>query len=221
MSNFTNALKNGFGSLEEELEAGLLGNDESGVIDNEINMEETDDDTASIKTDADLTGINETDMFDIGNYSDNTEENPEPEEIDKLSNQVSEAEPLINLDDKQNSYDKQMIILEAYNEIWEFMKEWSEFSKEDKKDITGGKDILLFTPIHAMELVDNWKESKKIHIGDVISCNGKTGICVGINIKDNRNNECFLVSNGEESLLYFDKGTTIKTAKHIDIKGLI
>lgn len=59
------------------------------------------------------------------------------------------------------------------------------------------------------------------NISDIITNNGVTGICVEISIKDKNGNDCYLVSTGDEKLLYFDKESTLKTEKHIDIKKLL
>lgn len=223
MSNFTDVLKNGFDSLEAELEAGLMENDNS----------EADDNVSDIKTDIKLSEINENDLFDMN------EDKSQPDtDADEPQEALIEAEENTdkNTDDKRNDNneydtgveeenisddDTEETAIDSYNRVWEFFKEWNGLTKDDRKEITGGKDILSFTPIEAFTLLEDWKESKRIHIGDIITNNGVTGICVEISIKDKNGNDCYLVSTGDEKLLYFDKESTLKTEKHIDIKKLL
>lgn len=222
MSNFTDVLKKGFDSLEAELEAGLIENDNS----------EADDNVSDIKTDIKLSEIDENDLFDMNedNSSDPDMDENEPQEA------PLEEEENKDTDDKGNDNDEHDIGIEeenilndsieetaidSYNRVWEFFREWNGLTKDDRKEITGGKDILSFTPIEAFTLLEDWKESKRIHIGDIITNNGVTGICVEISIKDKNSNDCYLVSTGDEKLLYFDKESTLKTEKHIDIKKLL
>lgn len=226
MSNFTDVLKKGFDSLEAELEAGLIENDNS----------EADDNVSDIKTDIKLSKIDENDLFDMNedNSSDpdmdenepqeapleeeenkNTDKNNDNDEYDTgIEDAGIEEENILN-----NSIEETAI--DSYNRVWEFFREWNGLTKDDRKEITGGKDILSFTPIEAFALLEDWKESKRIHIGDIITNNGVTGICVEISIKDKNGNNCYLVSTGDEKLLYFDKESTLKTEKHIDIKKLL
>lgn len=226
MSNFTDVLKKGFDSLEAELEAGLIENDNS----------EADDNVSDIKTDIKLSKIDENDLFDMNedNSSDpdmdenepqeapleeeenkNTDKNNDNDEYDTgIEDAGIEEENILN-----NSIEETAI--DSYNRVWEFFREWNGLTKDDRKEITGGKDILSFTPIEAFALLEDWKESKRIHIGDIITNNGVTGICVEISIKDKNGNDCYLVSTGDEKLLYFDKESTLKTEKHIDIKKLL
>ncbi len=226
MSNFTDVLKKGFDSLEAELEAGLIENDNS----------EADDNVSDIKTDIKLSKIDENDLFDMNedNSSDpdmdenepqeapleeeenkNTDKNNDNDEYDTgIEDAGIEEENILN-----NSIEETAI--DSYNRVWEFFREWNGLTKDDRKEITGGKDILSFTPIEAFTLLEDWKESKRIHIGDIITNNGVTGICVEISIKDKNGNDCYLVSTGDEKLLYFDKESTLKTEKHIDIKKLL
>lgn len=201
MSNFTDVLKKGFDSLEAELEAGLIENNNS----------EADDNVSDIKTDIKLSKIDENDLFDMNedNSSDPDMDENEPQEAP-----LEEEENILN-----NSIEETAI--DSYNRVWEFFREWNGLTKDDRKEITGGKDILSFTPIEAFTLLEDWKESKRIHIGDIITNNGVTGICVEISIKDKNGNACYLVSTGDEKLLYFDKESTLKTEKHIDIKKLL
>jgi hypothetical protein len=226
MSNFTDVLKKGFDSLEAELEAGLIENDNS----------EVDDNVSDIKTDIKLSEIDENDLFDMNedNSSDPDMDENEPQEapleeeenknIDK-NNDKDEHDTGI----KDASIEEENILndsieetaIDSYNRVWEFFREWNGLTKDDRKEITGGKDILSFTPIEAFTLLEDWKESKRIHIGDIITNNGVTGICVEISIKDKNGNDCYLVSTGDEKLLYFDKESTLKTEKHIDIKKLL
>lgn len=223
MSNFTDVLKNGFDSLEAELEAGLMENDDS----------EADDNVSDIKTDIKLSEIDENDLFDMN------EDKSQPDtDADEQQEALIEAEENTgkDTDDKRNDEngydtgveeenipddDTEETVIDSYNRVWEFFKEWNGLTKDDRKEITGGKDILSFTPIEAFALLEDWKESKRIHIGDIITNNGVTGICVEISIKDKNGNDCYLVSTGDEKLLYFDKETTLKTEKHIDIKKLL
>ena len=222
MSNFTDVLKKGFDSLEAELEAGLIENDNS----------EADDNVSDIKTDIKLSEIDENDLFNMNedNSSDPDMDENEPQEA------PLEEEENKDTDDKGNDNDEHDIGIEeenilndsieetaidSYNRVWEFFREWNGLTKDDRKEITGGKDILSFTPIEAFTLLEDWKESKRIHIGDIITNNGVTGICVEISIKDKNGNDCYLVSTGDEKLLYFDKESTLKTEKHIDIKKLL
>lgn len=222
MSNFTDVLKKGFDSLEAELEAGLIENDNS----------EADDNVSDIKTDIKLSEIDENDLFNMNedNSSDPDMDENEPQEA------PLEEEENKDTDDKGNDNDEHDIGIEeenilndsieetaidSYNRVWEFFREWNGLTKDDRKEITGGKDILSFTPIEAFTLLEDWKESKRIHIGDIITNNGVTGICVEISIKDKNSNDCYLVSTGDEKLLYFDKESTLKTEKHIDIKKLL
>lgn len=226
MSNFTDVLKKGFDSLEAELEAGLIENDNS----------EADDNVSDIKTDIKLSEIDENDLFNMNedNSSDPDMDENEPQEapleeeenknIDKnndndehdtgIEDSGIEEENILNDSIEETAID-------SYNRVWEFFREWNGLTKDDRKEITGGKDILSFTPIEAFTLLEDWKESKRIHIGDVITNNGVTGICVEISIKDKNGNDCYLVSTGDEKLLYFDKESTLKTEKHIDIKKLL
>mgnify|MGYP006972011316 FL=1 len=226
MSNFTDVLKKGFDSLEAELEAGLIENDNS----------EADDNVSDIKTDIKLSKIDENDLFDMNedNSSDpdmdenepqeapleeeenkNTDKNNDNDEYDTgIEDAGIEEENILN-----NSIEETAI--DSYNRVWEFFREWNGLTKDDRKEITGGKDILSFTPIEAFTLLEDLKESKRIHIGDIITNNGVTGICVEISIKDKNGNDCYLVSTGDEKLLYFDKESTLKTEKHIDIKKLL
>ncbi len=226
MSNFTDVLKKGFDSLEAELEAGLIENDNS----------EADDNVSDIKTDIKLSEINENDLFDMNedNSSDpdmdenkpqeapleeeenkDTDKNNDNDEYDTGTEEIgTEEEDILNKNIEETAID-------SYNRVWEFFREWNGLTKDDRKEITGGKDILSFTPIEAFTLLENWKESKRIHIGDIITNNGATGICVEISIKDKNGNDCYLVSTGDEKLLYFDKESTLKTEKHIDIKKLL
>lgn len=226
MSNFTDVLKKGFDSLEAELEAGLIENDNS----------EADDNVSDIKTDIKLSKIDENDLFAMNedNSSDpdmdenepqeapleeeenkNTDKNNDNDEYDTgIEDAGIEEENILN-----NSIEETAI--DSYNRVWEFFREWNGLTKDDRKEITGGKDILSFTPIEAFALLEDWKESKRIHIGDIITNNGVTGICVEISIKDKNGNDCYLVSTGDEKLLYFDKESTLKTEKHIDIKKLL
>lgn len=226
MSNFTDVLKKGFDSLEAELEAGLIENDNS----------EADDNVSDIKTDIKLSKIDENDLFDMNedNSSDpdmdenepqeapleeeenkNTDKNNDNDEYDTgIEDAGIEEENILN-----NSIEETAI--DSYNRVWEFFREWNGLTKDDRKEITGGKDILSFTPIEAFALLEDWKESKRIHIGDIITNNGVTGICVEISIKNKNGNNCYLVSTGDEKLLYFDKESTLKTEKHIDIKKLL
>jgi hypothetical protein len=226
MSNFTDVLKKGFDSLEAELEAGLIENDNS----------EADDNVSDIKTDIKLSKIDENDLFDMNedNSSDpdmdenepqeaplekeenkNTDKNNDNDEYDTgIEDAGIEEENILN-----NSIEETAI--DSYNRVWEFFREWNGLTKDDRKEITGGKDILSFTPIEAFTLLEGWKESKRIHIGDIITNNGVTGICVEISIKDKNGNDCYLVSTGDEKLLYFDRESTLKTEKHIDIKKLL
>lgn len=226
MSNFTDVLKKGFDSLEAELEAGLIENDNS----------EADDNVSDIKTDIKLSEIDENDLFNMNedNSSDPDMDENEPQEapleeeenknIDK-NNDKDEHDTGI----KDASIEEENILndsieetaIDSYNRVWEFFREWNGLTKDDRKEITGGKDILSFTPIKAFTLLEDWKESKRIHIGDIITNNGVTGICVEISIKDKNGNDCYLVSTGDEKLLYFDKESTLKTEKHIDIKKLL
>lgn len=227
MSNFTDVLKKGFDSLEAELEAGLIENDNS----------EADDNVSDIKTDIKLSEIDENDLFNMNedNSSDPDMDENEPQEA------PLEEEENKDTDDKNNdnnehdtgiedaSIEEENILndsieetaIDSYNRVWEFFREWNGLTKDDRKEITGGKDILSFTPIEAFTLLEDWKESKRIHIGDIITNNGVTGICVEISIKDKNGNDCYLVSTGDEKLLYFDKESTLKTEKHIDIKKLL
>ena len=221
MSNFTDVLKNGFDSLEAELEAGLMENDNS----------EADDNVSDIKTDIKLSEINENDLFDMN------EDNSSAPDMDENEPQEAPlAEENKDTDDKNNDTSTEEIgteeenilnnnieetAIDSYNRVWEFFREWNGLTKDDRKEITGGKDILSFTPIEAFTLLEDWKESKRIHIGDIITNNGVTGMCVEISIKDKNGNDCYLVSTGDEKLLYFDKETTLKTEKHIDIKKLL
>ena len=222
MSNFTDVLKKGFDSLEAELEAGLIENDNS----------EADDNVSDIKTDIKLSEIDENDLFDMN------EDNSSNLDMDENEPQEAplEEEENKDTDDKGNDNDEHDIGIEeenilnnsieetaidSYNRVWEFFREWNGLTKDDRKEITGGKDILSFTPIEAFTLLEDWKESKRIHIGDIITNNGVTGICVEISIKDKNGNDCYLVSTGDEKLLYFDKESTLKTEKHIDIKKLL
>lgn len=226
MSNFTDVLKKGFDSLEAELEAGLIENDNS----------EADDNVSDIKTDIKLSEIDENDLFNMNedNSSDPDMDENEPQEapleeeenknIDKnndndehdtgIEDSGIEEENILNDSIEETAID-------SYNRVWEFFREWNGLTKDDRKEITGGKDILSFTPIEAFTLLEDWKESKRIHIGDIITNNGVTGICVEISIKDKNSNDCYLVSTGDEKLLYFDKESTLKTEKHIDIKKLL
>lgn len=223
MSNFTDVLKNGFDSLEAELEAGLMENDNS----------ETDDNVSDIKTDIKLSEIDENDLFDMN------EDKSQPDtDADEQQEAPIEAEENTDkdTDDKRNDNDEydtgieeenipdddtEETAIDSYNRVWEFFKEWNGLTKDDRKEITGGKDILSFTPIEAFALLEEWKESKRIHIGDIITNNGVIGMCVEISIKDKNGNDCYLVSTGDEKLLYFDKESTLKTEKHIDIKKLL
>lgn len=228
MSNFTNVLKNGYKNLEAELEAGLIDNPEA---DNET-IEE--DNTSNIQADVKLSEVNENDLFDMEedtSIPDDTNET-ETDISQEAAVDIDEIEDIDNTDedsdkeiedtyDNEPSTDIEKVIIDSYNEVWDFFKEWSSLTKEDKKDITKGKDIFSFTPIEAFSLLEDWKESKRIHIGDVITNNGITGICVEISIKDKNGNDCYLVSTGDEKLSYFDKETTVKTEKHIDIKKLL
>lgn len=212
MSNFTDVLKKGFDSLEAELEAGLIENDNS----------EADDNVSDIKTDIKLSEIDENDLF---NMNEDNSSNPDMDENEPQEAPLEEEENK-DTDDKGNDNDEHDIGIEetaidSYNRVWEFFREWNGLTKDDRKEITGGKDILSFTPIEAFTLLEDWKESKRIHIGDVITNNGVTGICVEISIKDKNGNDCYLVSTGDEKLLYFDKESTLKTEKHIDIKKLL
>lgn len=226
MSNFTDVLKKGFDSLEAELEAGLIENNNS----------EADDNVSDIKTDIKLSKIDENDLFDMN------EDNSSDPDMDENEPQEAPLEEEENKNtDKNNDNDEHDIGIEdagieeenipndsieetaidSYNMVWEFFREWNGLTKDDRKEITGGKDILSFTPIEAFALLEDWKESKRIHIGDIITNNGVTGICVEISIKDKNGNDCYLVSTGDEKLLYFDKESTLKTEKHIDIKKLL
>lgn len=226
MSNFTDVLKKGFDSLEAELEAGLIENNNS----------EADDNVSDIKTDIKLSKIDENDLFDMN------EDNSSDPDMDENEPQEAPLEEEENKNtDKNNDNDEHDIGIEdagieeenipndsieetaidSYNRVWEFFREWNGLTKDDRKEITGGKDILSFTPIEAFALLEDWKESKRIHIGDIITNNGVTGICVEISIKDKNGNDCYLVSTGDEKLLYFDKESTLKTEKHIDIKKLL
>ena len=223
MSNFTDVLKKGFDSLEAELEAGLIENDNS----------EADDNVSDIKTDIKLSEINENDLFDMN------EDKSQPDtDADEQQEAPIEAEENTNKDTDDKSSDKdgydtgieeenildddtEETAIDSYNRVWEFFKEWNGLTKDDRKEITGGKDILSFTPIEAFTLLEDWKESKRIHIGDIITNNGVIGMCVEISIKDKSGNDCYLVSTGDEKLLYFDKESTLKTEKHIDIKKLL
>mgnify|MGYP000898003516 CR=1 FL=1 len=222
MSNFTDVLKKGFDSLEAELEAGLIENDNS----------EADDNVSDIKTDIKLSEIDENDLFDM---NEDNSSNPDMDENEPQEAPLEEEENK-DTDDKGNDNDEHDIGIEeenilndsieetaidSYNRVWEFFREWNGLTKDDRKEITGGKDILSFTPIEAFTLLEDWKESKRIHIGDIITNNGVTGICVEISIKDKNGNDCYLVSTGDEKLLYFDKESTLKTEKHIDIKKLL
>lgn len=222
MSNFTDVLKKGFDSLEAELEAGLIENDNS----------EADDNVSDIKTDIKLSEIDENDLF---NMNEDNSSNPDMDENEPQEAPLEEEENK-DTDDKGNDNDEHDIGIEeenilndsieetaidSYNRVWEFFREWNGLTKDDRKEITGGKDILSFTPIEAFTLLEDWKESKRIHIGDIITNNGVTGICVEISIKDKNSNDCYLVSTGDEKLLYFDKESTLKTEKHIDIKKLL
>lgn len=227
MSNFTDALKKGFDSLEAELEAGLIENDNS----------EADDNVSDIKTDIKLSEINENDLF---NMNEDNSSDPDMDENEPQKAQLEEEENK-DTDDKNNDNDEHDIgtedvgieeenilnnniketAIDSYNRVWKFFREWNGLTKDDRKEITGGKDILSFTPIEAFTLLEGWKESKRIHIGDIITNNGVTGICVEISIKDKNGNDCYLVSTGDEKLLYFDRESTLKTEKHIDIKKLL
>ena len=222
MSNFTDVLKKGFDSLEAELEAGLIENDNS----------EADDNVSDIKTDIKLSEIDENDLFDM---NEDNSSNPDMDENEPQEAPLEEEENK-DTDDKGNDNDEHEIgreednilndsieetAIDSYNRVWEFFREWNGLTKDDRKEITGGKDILSFTPIEAFTLLEDWKESKRIHIGDIITNNGVTGICVEISIKDKNSNDCYLVSTGDEKLLYFDKESTLKTEKHIDIKKLL
>lgn len=227
MSNFTDALKKGFDSLEAELEAGLIENDNS----------EADDNVSDIKTDIKLSEINENDLF---NMNEDNSSDPDMDENEPQKAQLEEEENK-DTDDKNNDNDEHDIgtedvgieeenilnnniketAINSYNRVWKFFREWNGLTKDDRKEITGGKDILSFTPIEAFTLLEGWKESKRIHIGDIITNNGVTGICVEISIKDKNGNDCYLVSTGDEKLLYFDRESTLKTEKHIDIKKLL
>lgn len=223
MSNFTDVLKNGFDSLEAELEAGLMENDNS----------EADDNVSDIKTDIKLSKIDENDLFDMN------EDKSQPDtDADELQEAPIEAEENTDKDTDDKSSDEdgydtgieeenipdddtEETVIDNYNRVWEFFKEWNGLTKDNRKEITSGKDILSFTPIEAFALLEDWKESKRIHIGDIITNNGVIGICVEISIKDKNGNDCYLVSTGDEKLLYFDKEMTLKTEKHIDIKKLL
>lgn len=223
MSNFTDILKNGFDSLEAELEAGLMENDNS----------ETDDNVSDIKTDIKLSEIDENDLFDM-----NEDKSQLDTDADEQQEAPIEAEENTDKDTDDKSSDEdgydtgieeenipdddiEETAIDNYNRVWEFFKEWNGLTKDDRKEITGGKDILSFTPIEAFALLEEWKESKRIHIGDIITNNGVIGMCVEISIKDKNGNDCYLVSTGDEKLLYFDKESTLKTEKHIDIKKLL
>lgn len=226
MSNFTDALKNGFDSLEAELEAGLIENDNS----------EADDNVSDIKTDIKLSEINENDLFDMneGNSSAPDMDENEPQEAPLEEEENKNIDKNNDNDEHDTGIEDAGIVeenilndsieetaIDSYNRVWEFFREWNGLTKDDRKEITGGKDILSFTPIEAFTLLEDWKESKRIHIGDIITNNGVTGICVEISIKDKNGNDCYLVSTGDEKLLYFDKESTLKTEKHIDIKKLL
>lgn len=226
MSNFTDALKNGFDSLEAELEAGLIENDNS----------EADDNVSDIKTDIKLSEINENDLFDMneGNSSAPDMDENEPQEAPLEEEENKNIDKNNDNDEHDTGIEDAGIVeenilndsieetaIDSYNRVWEFFREWNGLTKDDRKEITGGKDILSFTPIEAFTLLEDWKESKRIHIGDIITNNGVTGICVEISIKDKNGKDCYLVSTGDEKLLYFDKESTLKTEKHIDIKKLL
>lgn len=221
MSNFTDVLKKGFDSLEAELEAGLIENDNS----------EADDNVSDIKTDIKLSKIDENDLFDMNedNSSDPDMDENEPQEAPLEEEENKNTDKNNDNDEYDTGIEEENILnnsieetaIDSYNRVWEFFREWNGLTKDDRKEITGGKDILSFTPIEAFTLLEDWKESKRIHIGDIITNNGVTGICVEISIKDKNGNDCYLVSTGDEKLLYFDKESTLKTEKHIDIKKLL
>lgn len=221
MSNFTDVLKKGFDSLEAELEAGLIENDNS----------EADDNVSDIKTDIKLSKIDENDLFDMNedNSSDPDMDENEPQEAPLEEEENKNTDKNNDNDEHDTGIEEENILnnsieettIDSYNRVWEFFREWNGLTKDDRKEITGGKDILSFTPIEAFTLLEDWKESKRIHIGDIITNNGVTGICVEISIKDKNGNDCYLVSTGDEKLLYFDKESTLKTEKHIDIKKLL
>lgn len=221
MSNFTDVLKKGFDSLEAELEAGLIENDNS----------EADDNVSDIKTDIKLSEIDENDLFNMNedNSSDPDMDENEPQEAPLEEEENKNIDKNNDNDEHDIGIEEENILndsieetaIDSYNRVWEFFREWNGLTKDDRKEITGGKDILSFTPIEAFTLLEDWKESKRIHIGDIITNNGVTGICVEISIKDKNGNDCYLVSTGDEKLLYFDKESTLKTEKHIDIKKLL
>lgn len=221
MSNFTDVLKKGFDSLEAELEAGLIENDNS----------EADDNVSDIKTDIKLSEIDENDLFDMNenNSSDPDMDENEPQEAPLEEEENKDTDKNNDNDEHNTGIEEENILndsieetaIDSYNRVWEFFREWNGLTKDDRKEITGGKDILSFTPVEAFTLLEDWKESKRIHIGDIITNNGVTGICVEISIKDKNGNDCYLVSTGDEKLLYFDKESTLKTEKHIDIKKLL
>lgn len=242
MSNFTKALKSGF----ENLEAELLKDD---TPDTGLDAAIPDDDTSKITTDAKLSNVDEDDLFDMG-YNENEADKSDKSDNSNVANEDNNEYPTDMelkddkdskeikaikeikadkdlLDDKEILADKEINDKEpleqdinaAYDRIWGFFKEWTALTKEEKKEITKGKDILSFTPVKAMDMLEDWKESKRIHIGDIISNGGVTGICIGINDKDDDNR--YLVSTGDKKPLCFNADDTIKTEKHIDIKGLL
>ncbi len=228
MSNFTDVLKNGFDSLEAELEAGLMENDNS----------EADDNVSDIKTDIKLSEIDENDLFDMNEdksqpdtdedkvqespleAEENTDEDTEDKYNDNNEHDTDTDDAGIEEENISND-DTEETAIDNYSRVWGFFKEWNGLTKDDRKEITGGKDILSFTPMDAFDLLETWKESKRIHIGDIITNNGVTGMCIEISIMDKNGNDCYLVSTGDEKLLYFDKESTLKTEKHIDIKKLL
>lgn len=245
MSMFSKQLKNDFTSIEETLEDGLsdiLDNNHDNNNSKEEKEEQLsefieddivsqNDSTDNIETDYEGDNIEEDMLFDLDSLTNESvisttngqkqeEEQKQKEDNGNLLDSHWKKEVVNNnISNKENKVvNKDINIIRM--EVWDFIKKWDSFTVEEQEEIIGDKNLLNdFTPEEAIKIVEDWEESKRVHIGDIIECGELTGICVGINIPNPKRQGKFfyLVTNGGEHPMYFDTETTIKTEKSINL----
>lgn len=137
---------------------------------------------------------------------DNDENTDTNEDINKEDNKEETSK------EKENKID-----INLTNNIWEFFRRWNNLSDKDKDEILVGKD--LFNDYDEESILirfNEWEESKKIHIGDIITDNNREGICIGLNLVKG-DKEYYLITNGDTKPYYIESKNAIKTGKSVDI----
>ena len=115
------------------------------------------------------------------------------------------------------------------NDAWELAKQIL-YGKEEQTaeifnikarpvDLSQKREVInATTPQRARKMIDEWKKSQEIHVGDVVE--HKEDNILGVVLKLN--------GNGYSYLLFFDGSAGVhemkefkKTGKHIDIHGIL